>query len=103
MNTNRILKGICKCYQCGYSFTYQSDTLLTCSGYRTKGVCEYLSWKETDVLDLIEFHLEREEVDCSEANIKSHIDKIKLGKNGVYEIQLKNGKVVGYDGFTYKL
>lgn len=100
MNETKILKGLIKCLHCNYAFTYTSPTLLCCSGYRTKKTCEYISWKEEEVLEIIKEHLEREEVVFEENNeyLKQYISKVYLGKNGTYKIEFKNGKICGWDG-----
>lgn len=99
----KLLKGKCKCLNCNYAFTYTSSTLLSCSGYRTKKVCKYISWQEREILDLIEFHLSRRDLELNKANIDEYIDKIYLGENETYKIIFKDGCVCGYDGYVHTL
>lgn len=99
----RILKGKCKCLNCKYAFTYTSDTLLSCSGYRTKKTCKYISWKESEILELLDFHFSRQDLELNQENINEYIDKIYLGENETYKVIFKNGYVCGYDGYTYTL
>lgn len=98
--SKRILKGLCKCLECNYAFTYVSDSLLVCSGYRTKKVCKYISYKEDDILDILEQHFHRRGLEFKHDNeyLKQYVNKMYLGENGNYRIEFSDNSIASFDG-----